>query len=506
MQTPAKRIMATASVLPRIERKPILTPEEKREFEGYEFPFENLALQGGGSKGMAYIGTIRVLEEVGIAKNLKRFSGASIGAMMTSFLALGYDSYEIEEMCAFDASTLFMDARFGMIGQGINLYRKMGANPANKLMMYFQDRIQNKFGNPELTFKQFYEQTGRELCLTTVSLNRLRAEYLHVKTTPDMPIWLAIRASETVPGVMMPIKYKVMSKEEDIFVDGGILHNYPIDCFDGWYLSMDKEDSFLHRFHDVFSAEDRFDGFNEKSIGAVLYSEHEVEAFKVVLDERACKHKKAGCSITVPDTERSRKRAQSKEEKAKLHDSSKQALTKFVALLRSYDKDDSGTISKQEFKESLEGAADRFTEDDARLLFGSDSHNPDAIFDILDSNGNGEIEFCELLAFAEKRGVDMMEELRGFERLADFDHLTGLFGALLNALILNANRLSFKTSDIDRTIGVNTGYLGSTDFDMEPADRDYIAQCGKMGVVYFLRDYIKKHNLQKKAHDVTTDK
>ena len=41
-------------------RKPILTAEEREEFEGYEFPLENLALQGGGSKGLAYVGTLRV--------------------------------------------------------------------------------------------------------------------------------------------------------------------------------------------------------------------------------------------------------------------------------------------------------------------------------------------------------------------------------------------------------------------------------------------------------------
>ena len=42
------------------ERKAVLTPEETKEFKKYVFPFENIVFEGGGSKGGAYAGTIRV--------------------------------------------------------------------------------------------------------------------------------------------------------------------------------------------------------------------------------------------------------------------------------------------------------------------------------------------------------------------------------------------------------------------------------------------------------------
>ena len=41
-------------------RKPLLTPDEKAEFTKYVFPFENIVMEGGGCKGPAYVGTIRV--------------------------------------------------------------------------------------------------------------------------------------------------------------------------------------------------------------------------------------------------------------------------------------------------------------------------------------------------------------------------------------------------------------------------------------------------------------
>ena len=41
-------------------RPPVLTPEETEEFNKYVYPFENFAMEGGGSKGTAYVGAIRV--------------------------------------------------------------------------------------------------------------------------------------------------------------------------------------------------------------------------------------------------------------------------------------------------------------------------------------------------------------------------------------------------------------------------------------------------------------
>ncbi len=38
----------------------MLTEEERQELSAYEYPFENVALEGGGVKGSAYIGAIRV--------------------------------------------------------------------------------------------------------------------------------------------------------------------------------------------------------------------------------------------------------------------------------------------------------------------------------------------------------------------------------------------------------------------------------------------------------------
>lgn len=53
---------------------------------------EYLALEGGGGKGMAYLGALQALEELGGTAHLKGCAGASAGAITALLLVLGYDA------------------------------------------------------------------------------------------------------------------------------------------------------------------------------------------------------------------------------------------------------------------------------------------------------------------------------------------------------------------------------------------------------------------------------
>lgn len=47
---------------------------------------------------------------------------------------------------------------------------------------------------------KLYKKTGNELCIVVTNVNHMVEEYCHVKTTPDMPIRLAVRMSMSIPG------------------------------------------------------------------------------------------------------------------------------------------------------------------------------------------------------------------------------------------------------------------------------------------------------------------
>lgn len=59
-------------------------------------PKIGLALSGGGAKGLAHIGVLKVLEEVGITPDY--IAGTSMGAVVGSLYALGYSADEISEI------------------------------------------------------------------------------------------------------------------------------------------------------------------------------------------------------------------------------------------------------------------------------------------------------------------------------------------------------------------------------------------------------------------------
>ena len=54
------------------------------------YHFTNLVFEGGGVKGIAYIGAMQVLQEKGVLKNIKRVGGTSAGAINATLFALGY--------------------------------------------------------------------------------------------------------------------------------------------------------------------------------------------------------------------------------------------------------------------------------------------------------------------------------------------------------------------------------------------------------------------------------
>jgi len=55
-----------------------------------QFPWENLAFEGGGAKGYAYIGAIQCLETYKVyPQQIKRVAGTSIGSLFAILVALG---------------------------------------------------------------------------------------------------------------------------------------------------------------------------------------------------------------------------------------------------------------------------------------------------------------------------------------------------------------------------------------------------------------------------------
>ena len=54
------------------------------------YHLKNLVFEGGGVKGIAYVGAMQVLNEEGILQDIQRVGGTSAGAINATLFALGF--------------------------------------------------------------------------------------------------------------------------------------------------------------------------------------------------------------------------------------------------------------------------------------------------------------------------------------------------------------------------------------------------------------------------------
>ncbi|MEY5059729.1 MAG: hypothetical protein RJA51_1476, partial [Actinomycetota bacterium] len=210
------------------------------------FPYENLAFEGGGAKGYAYIGAVRVLEEEGIYPlNIRRVTGTSIGSMFAMFASLGVSSAYMEERIPADIESLAKDGSGGALGGFIRAARRKGMNPGQRLYDFLGEILEEVTGSADITFAQLHERCGRELAIPVTNVTRMMTEFCHIKTTPNMAVRVATRMSMSLPVLLQPISLRSVydrvtgEANAELYVDGGLLCNNPTHVFDGWWLSTD---------------------------------------------------------------------------------------------------------------------------------------------------------------------------------------------------------------------------------------------------------------------------
>ncbi|XP_076072044.1 uncharacterized protein LOC143043738 isoform X2 [Mytilus galloprovincialis] len=466
----------------------------------YDYPFENIVFEGGGLKGVAFCGSIQVLEELGIYPKIKRFAGASAGALKAALIAVGYNSRETEDFLKTDMCKLFFDARFGIFSLLPNLLTGFGWNPGNRILKALGEAIASKTnGNPDLTFAELYDLYGKELCIVVTNLNHMTEEYCHVKTTPNMPIRLAVRMSMSLPGVFKATKYTI-NKETNTYVDGGLLCNYPIHCYDGWWLSMKPEDGYLDRLQpleaipSLLERKSRFayDPKTNKTLGVTVFSDYESGVFRYELEKRLGVH-----LDKFPYTKLARKVSQKKNcQETTQHEYHRvtKAVNAFLKVLKKHNIDGDEVIDREEFINAFQD--EELNKVHSNLLFGENC-SAELAFDAIDKDGNGEIEFSELKEFIENSGICLQQRFLGYQR----QEITGLFSffnVLQNALLLNVKKGFVVAEDLDRTVGINTGHVGTMDFQLEPEDRAYANEQGRRSMLSFLKYYAASKNLKKR--------
>ncbi|KFN03036.1 patatin [Bacillus clarus] len=192
------------------------------------YPFRNLVFEGGGVKGVAYIGVLRYLNEEMILPQIQRFGGTSAGAITALLLGLSVPFEKIEEIHKKMNFKAFKDHDFLFIQDNIRLFFDgFGIYKGDFFTEWIGKIIEDWTGSKDTTFQQLYEKTGKDVFFqgTNISTHQLRT--FSRETTPDIPLVIAVRITMSIPFFFKSVKW-----EEEYYVDGGVLDNYPIRLFD----------------------------------------------------------------------------------------------------------------------------------------------------------------------------------------------------------------------------------------------------------------------------------
>ena len=156
-----------------------------------------VALGGGGARGNAHIGVLRVLEREGY--RISAIAGTSFGGLVSAFYAAGYSPDEIEEL-------------FSEVDQNKVYELGLHTNPS----LLGLSKV-HKWLNETLGEKTFAE-TRIPCALTAADLKESCEITLNSGTLTE-----AILASIAIPGVFPPHKMG-----ERTLVDGGVLNPVPV--------------------------------------------------------------------------------------------------------------------------------------------------------------------------------------------------------------------------------------------------------------------------------------
>ncbi|NBL65466.1 patatin [Flavobacterium sp. NST-5] len=192
-------------------------------------PKIGLVLSGGGAKGLAHIGVLKVLEENNV--EISYIGGTSMGAIIGGLYASGYKAAEIDSIFrTTDYDALIQDY---IPRSTKNFYEKRNDElyalslPFNKMRLSFPRALSKGLYNfnliSKLTHHVRHERDFSQLpipflCIGT-DIETGKQVLLNKGSLPQ-----AMLASAAFPSLYMPVEI-----DGKILIDGGVVNNYPID-------------------------------------------------------------------------------------------------------------------------------------------------------------------------------------------------------------------------------------------------------------------------------------
>ena len=214
-----------------------------------------VALSGGGLKGLAHIGALKALEELGL--KIDYLSGTSSGSIFATFYAMGYSVDEIKKRTLENYKILtkiekkpIFKAGYTYLTSGVAKISGLtdGENIENLVKNISKDKNITNMNEIKIPYAIATVDTiSTKECIFLSKKFDLKdddIDYIY-----DAPIAKATRASMSFPGVYTPCEYGKYN-----FIDGGTKDNLPVKILKD--MGADKTLALSFRIDDYVPQDD----------------------------------------------------------------------------------------------------------------------------------------------------------------------------------------------------------------------------------------------------------
>lgn len=190
-----------------------------------------VVLSGGGAKGMAHIGALKVIERAGIPIDI--ITGTSMGSIVGGLYAIGKDAHTLDSIVRVQDWTVVLSDRDDLSLQSLHERKKQNTYIYTRsIQLHKQEEVTGggfvhgknigmlfqKLTMPYTDSIDFSQLPIPFACVATNMVDN--TEYVFHGGLLSQ----AMRASMAIPGVFSPVRLGDM-----VLVDGGLQNNFPVD-------------------------------------------------------------------------------------------------------------------------------------------------------------------------------------------------------------------------------------------------------------------------------------
>lgn len=199
------------------------------EAQQAESPKVGLVLSGGGAKGFAHIGTLKVIDSLGI--KVDYISGTSMGAIIGSLYASGYSGKQLDSLFKSIDFDVLINDKFSRESQSL-FERKNSEKYAFGLPFdNFKIKLPTGLSRGQNVYNMLYKLMLPVNEIT--DFKDLPIPFFCVATNVETGesvvldkgnLALAVAASGAFPSLFQPVEIN-----NNLYIDGGVTNNYPIE-------------------------------------------------------------------------------------------------------------------------------------------------------------------------------------------------------------------------------------------------------------------------------------